>query len=89
MCDDWDDLIEYVVQKFLRNFHSTGSAMVTGSSPDEDGAGGGRSRASNSPDHTHMHDDTFFDMTPPDIDSLRCRLLESGEFSNANLLLLF
>lgn len=26
MCDDWNDLIEYVVHKFLRNFDSADSA---------------------------------------------------------------
>ena len=37
MCDDWDDLIEYVVQKFLRNFQTVGCDF-SGSSPNSNGS---------------------------------------------------
>lgn len=33
MCDDWDDLIEYVVQKFLRNFQTGGGCSNESSLP--------------------------------------------------------
>ncbi len=84
MCDDWDDLIEYVVQKFLRNFQTGGAFSEPGtpaSHPDsnsrsmasvdeaEEGAGG-----EGSGDPSASSDSA----TIPEIEILRGRLRDSG-----------
>lgn len=90
MCDDWDDLIEYVVQKFLRNFQTTGGFDV--GSPHRSGSGsqeGSRSMESEHQPGFDMEnrgsasagdDDIFFDTPATDIDSLKGRLMDSGLF---------
>lgn len=101
MCDDWDDLIEFVVQKFLRNFQSSGCYEVESphrslnESQDQEGS---RSMESE-PQQTFEasaeqrgstsavgDDDPFFEAPPSDIETLRGRLMDSGSFNFGFLL---
>ncbi|XP_057372867.1 protein timeless-like [Daphnia carinata] len=85
MCDDWDDLIEYVVQKFLRNFQ-TGGCYDAGSpqrsvsgSPDQDGSPSAESEQQPiDPEQTAGDDDIFYEVPKSDIESLRGQLMDSG-----------
>lgn len=88
MCDDWDDLIEYVVQKFLRNFQTGGASSGSGTPPlslqDQEG-GASRSMASDhSAEALHEEqatgaDDPFADVPISDIETLKGRLRDSGK----------
>lgn len=85
MCDDWDDLIEYVVQKFLRNFQ-TGGCYDAGSpqrsvsgSPDQEGSPSAESEQQLlEPEQTAGDDDIFYEVPKSDIESLRGQLMDSG-----------
>lgn len=85
MCDDWDDLIEYVVQKFLRNFQ-TGGCYDAGSpqrsvsgSPDQEGSPSAESEQQPlEPEQTAGDDDIFYEVPKSDIESLRGQLMDSG-----------
>lgn len=87
MCDDWDDLIEYVVQKFLRNFQ-TGGCYDAGS-PQRSVSGSPMcSRSTESeqqpfdhlPEQTTGDDDIFYEVPRTNIESLRGQLMDSGSF---------
>lgn len=94
MCDDWDDLIEYVVQKFLRNFQTNGCYDVASpqrsvsGSQDQEGSRSMESEPQHSYDiqpeprgsATAGDDDPFFEAPPSDVESLRGRLMDSGLF---------
>lgn len=93
MCDDWDDLIEYVVQKFLRNFQTTGGFDVgsphrsAGGSQDQEGSRSMESEHQQGYDGEHRgsasagDDDIFFETPATDIESLKGRLMDSGSFA--------
>ncbi|XP_046461857.1 protein timeless-like isoform X1 [Daphnia pulex] len=88
MCDDWDDLIEYVVQKFLRNFQTGGcydvgspQRSVSGSPDQEGGSPATDTEAQQQFDAQASpagDDDPFFDTPRTDIESLRGQLMDSG-----------
>ena len=90
MCDDWDDLIEYVVQKFLRNFQTSGSFEVESPqnrslSGSQEGSRSMESETQQPPDAQTAEqpagdDDPFFEVPPTDIESLKGRLMDSGSF---------
>ena len=96
MCDDWDDLIEYVVQKFLRNFQTSGSFEVESPqnrslSGSQEGSRSMESETQQPPDAQTAEqpagdDDPFFEVPPTDIESLKGRLMDSGSFFSFNLL---
>ncbi len=89
MCDDWDDLIEYVVQKFLRNFQSSGCYEVGSPQRSLSGSQEGTRSMESDPlppfdaptEQVAGDDDPFFEVPPTDIESLKGRLMDSGSFS--------
>jgi len=97
MCDDWDDLIEYVVQKFLRNFQTGGCYDVdvespqrsVSGSPDQEGGSPGTDSEAHQPFDAQAtgDDDPFFDAPRTDIESLRGQLMDSGLFCQFILIL--
>ena len=89
MCDDWDDLIEYVVQKFLRNFQTGGCYDVDSPQRSLSGSPDGSPLADSETqqqqfdsqaEQTTGDDDPFFDVPRTDIESLMGQLKDSGLF---------
>ena len=80
MCDDWDDLIEFVVQKFLRSYQTgdgcSKNCTPSGVSVQDQNEGNPRTMGETHEGGAVGGDDS---MTSLDIEGLKCRLKDSGE----------